>query len=152
MSAVETTAVRTYDGYSSLEVTRLDGDILKITLANPRNKLNAVDGQMHEDLRALFEELKMESEARAILLTGSGRAFSAGGDFEWMRSTGPDDFYAMRQEGKQIVWNLLDVEIPIVAAVNGPAIGLEVLTFASADHQEALRALSAKETPRFEGR
>ena len=124
MSAVETTAVRTYDGYSSLEVTRLDGDVLKITLANPRNKLNAVDGEMHEDLRRLFEELKQETEARAILLTGSGRAFSAGGDFNWMRATGTDDLYQMRQEGKQIVWNLLDVEVPIVAAVNGPAIGL----------------------------
>jgi enoyl-CoA hydratase len=110
--------------YSSLELERLDGDVLKITLANPRNPLNAVDGEMHEDLRRLFEELKTETTARAILLTGSGRAFSAGGDFEWMRRTGPDDFYAMRQEGKQIVWNLLDVEIPIVAAVNGPAIGL----------------------------
>jgi enoyl-CoA hydratase len=124
MSVTEAPAVRRYEGYSSFEFERLDGDVLKITLANPRNKLNAVDGEMHEDLRRLFEELKMEAGARAILLTGSGRAFSAGGDFAWMRSTGTDDLHRMRQEGKQIVWNLLDVEIPIVAAVNGPAIGL----------------------------
>jgi enoyl-CoA hydratase len=124
MSATETPAVRRYEGYSSLECERLDGDVLQITLANPRNKLNAVDGEMHEDLRRLFEELKMEDSARAILLTGSGRAFSAGGDFAWMRGTSTDDLYAMRREGKQIVWNLLDVEIPIVAAVNGPAVGL----------------------------
>jgi enoyl-CoA hydratase len=124
VSATEAPAVRRYEGYSSFEFERLDGDVLRITLANPRNKLNAVDGAMHEDLRRLFEELKMEDSARAILLTGSGRAFSAGGDFGWMTSVTSDDLYAMRQEGKQIVWNLLDVEIPIVAAVNGPAIGL----------------------------
>src|SRR5205814_501351 len=63
-------------------------------------------------------------EARAVLLTGSGRAFSAGGDFNWMRGVTKDALYEMRREGKQIVWNLLDVELPIVAAVNGPAIGL----------------------------
>ena len=120
----EAPVVRDYEGYSAIEFERLDGDVLRITLANPRNKLNAVDGEMHADLRRLFEELRSETAARAILLTGSGRAFSAGGDFEWMRSTSADDLYAMRQEGKQIVWDLLDVEIPIVAAVNGPAIGL----------------------------
>jgi enoyl-CoA hydratase len=124
VSVTEAPAVRRYEGYSSFEFERLDGDVLRITLANPRNKLNAVDGAMHADLRRLFEELKMEQSARAILLTGSGRAFSAGGDFAWMSSTTTDDLYAMRQEGKQIVWNLLDIEIPIVAAVNGPAIGL----------------------------
>jgi enoyl-CoA hydratase len=117
-------AIREYEGYSSIRFERLDGDVLKVTLANPRNDVNAADAEMHEDLRRLFEELKTEEHARAILLTGSGRAFSAGGDFEWMRGIGPDDLYRMRQEGKQIVWNFLDVEIPIVAAVNGPAIGL----------------------------
>jgi len=66
----------------------------------------------------------VEREARAVLLTGSGRAFSAGGDFNWMRGVTKDALYEMRREGKQIVWNLLDVELPIVAAVNGPAIGL----------------------------
>src|SRR5207237_455169 len=61
---------------------------------------------------------------RAGRLAGAGRAFSAGGDFNWMRGVTKDALYEMRREGKQIVWNLLDVELPIVAAVNGPAIGL----------------------------
>ena len=112
-----------YDGYSSIRFERL-GNVLKVTLANPRNELNAVDGQMHDELRRLFEELKTESDARAVLLTGAGRAFSAGGDFNWMTTIGSDGLYELRREGKQIVWNLLDVELPIVAAVNGPAIGL----------------------------
>ena len=112
-----------YDGYTSITFER-SGDVLRVALANPRNKLNAVDGEMHAELVRLFEELKTEQEARAVLLTGSGRAFSAGGDFKWMSSTTADSLYQMRREGKQIIWNLLDVELPIVAAINGPAIGL----------------------------
>ncbi|TMF86231.1 MAG: enoyl-CoA hydratase/isomerase family protein [Chloroflexi bacterium] len=112
-----------YGGYSSIRFERI-GDILKVTLANPRNELNAVDGELHDELCRLFADLKVEREARAVLLTGSGRAFSAGGDFNWMRGVTKDALYEMRREGKQIVWNLLDVELPIVAAVNGPAIGL----------------------------
>jgi enoyl-CoA hydratase len=79
---------------------------------------------MHEELRRAFEELKAERVARAVLLTGSGRAFSAGGDFNWMTTINTDGLYELRREGKQIVWNLLDVEVPVVAAINGPAIGL----------------------------
>jgi enoyl-CoA hydratase len=112
-----------YAGYSSIRFERV-GDVLRVTLANPRNELNAVDGELHDELRRLFEELKTERRARAIVLTGSGRAFSAGGDFRWMSGVKPEHLYEMRREGKQIVWNLLDVELPVVAAVNGPAIGL----------------------------
>ena len=112
-----------YEGYDAIRFERL-GDVLRATLANPRNELNAVDGGMHAELRRLFEELKDEDAARAVILTGSGRAFSAGGDFDWMAGVRPEDLSGMRREGKQIIWNLLDVEVPIVAAVNGPAVGL----------------------------
>lgn len=112
-----------YRGYSSLKFERI-GDVLRITLANPRSKVNSVDAEMHTELVRVFEELKSESSARAVVLTGTERAFCAGGDFAWMANTTSDDFYELRREGKQIVWNVLDVELPIVAAVNGPAIGL----------------------------
>jgi enoyl-CoA hydratase len=98
--------------------------VLRVTLDNPRAKLNTVDGEMHEELRRLFEELKAETDARAVVLTGAGRAFSAGGDFGWMQGVRPEDLDRMRREGKEIVWNLLDVDVPIVAAINGPAVGL----------------------------
>ena len=112
-----------YEGYTSMRFERL-GDVLRVTLDNPRTRLNTVDAPMHAELRRLFEELKGESGARAVLLTGAGRAFSAGGDFGWMAGVRPEDLPGMRREGKEIVWNLLDVELPIVAAINGPAVGL----------------------------
>jgi enoyl-CoA hydratase len=112
-----------YDDLDAIEVVRKD-NVLEVTLSNPRNAVNAVDGPMHRELGTLFERLKNERAARAVILTGAGRAFSAGGDFAWMREQGPDTLRELRNEGKQLVWNALDVEIPIVAAVNGPAVGL----------------------------
>lgn len=112
-----------YTGYDSMQFERL-GDVLRVTLDNPRTRLNTVDAAMHAELRRLFEELKRETRSRAIVLTGSGRAFSAGGDFGWMAGVTPAQLADMRLEGKEIVWNLLDVEVPIVAAINGPAVGL----------------------------
>jgi enoyl-CoA hydratase len=101
------------------------GAVLRVTIDNPRNDLNTVDGEMHSELARLFRELRREDQARAIVLTGSKRAFSAGGDFGWFGEI--SDAAAIehvRRDGKQIIWDLLDLEIPIVAAVNGPAIGL----------------------------
>jgi len=102
-----------------------DGHVLVATIDNPRSPMNAVDAALHRDLAELFEALKKEGEARAVILTGSGRAFSAGGDMEWFpQLRDPARMHALRREAKQIIWNQLDVEIPIVCALNGPAAGL----------------------------
>jgi enoyl-CoA hydratase len=112
------------DTYTTLRLERLD-DVLRVTIDHPGSELNAVDDQLHHDLTRLFGALRRESEARAVVLTGRGRAFSAGGDFKWfpqLRDMGRLE--ALRRDAKQLVWDLLDVEVPIVAAVNGHAMGL----------------------------
>jgi enoyl-CoA hydratase len=120
--------VSTYGGsVDSFETIRVepDGDVLVVTIDRPDSDLNAVDGRLHRDLAALMRLLKQEREARAILLTGSKQAFSAGGDFAWfpeLRDLATLD--SLRRDAKQLIWDLLDIEQPIVAAVNGPAIGL----------------------------
>ncbi|MGH7287656.1 MAG: enoyl-CoA hydratase/isomerase family protein, partial [Myxococcota bacterium] len=101
------------------------GDVLRIALAHPSLPQNRIDGTLHAELARLFRELKRESEARALLLTGQGSAFSAGGDFAWFPTL--DDLAKLdplRRDAKQMIWDLLDVELPIVAALNGPAVGL----------------------------
>jgi enoyl-CoA hydratase len=110
--------------YECIELER-DGDVLRVVIDHPRSDLNAVDAVLHEELTRLFDELRLEDEARAVVLTGRGRAFSAGGDFNWFPDLqAPGALEALRREGKQLVWNLLDVEVPIVCALNGHAIGL----------------------------
>ncbi len=113
------------DDFEFLRFERLDGHILQVTIDRPGSDLNAVDGRMHDELTGLFAVLRREREARCIVLTGSGRAFSAGGDFEWFPSLQePGRLEPLRQDGKNLIWDLLDVQVPIVAAVNGHAMGL----------------------------
>ena len=105
--------------------TQRDGDLLIVTIDHPDSAMNAVDEQLHHDLWELFRTLAAERDARAVVLTGAGRAFSAGGDMSWFPELRrPDRLHALRREGKQLIWNLLDVEVPIVCALNGPAVGL----------------------------
>jgi enoyl-CoA hydratase len=110
-----------------METIRLQrqGAVLVATIDNPRSELNAVDEVLHADLAELFRGLKRETEARAVLLTGSKKAFSAGGDFAWFPTlSSVERLEHLRLDARQLVWDLLDVEVPIVCAVNGPAVGL----------------------------
>ena len=112
------------EDFATLRLERV-GQVLRVTIDHPSSALNAVDDRLHHDLTALFAGLKREDEARAVLLTGRGRAFSAGGDFAWFPALQePGRLEALRRDAKQLIWDLLDVEIPIVAAVNGHAMGL----------------------------
>jgi len=101
------------------------GSVLRVTIDHPDNDLNAVDALLHEELSQLFRVLQREDEARAVLLTGRGKAFSAGGDFGWFPSLSDlGKLEHLRRDAKQMIWDLLDVSLPIVAAINGPAVGL----------------------------
>ena len=111
-------------GYQALHFDRV-GDVLRITIDHPGSKWNTVDALLHDELTRVFRDLKREDEARAVVFTGRGAAFSAGGDFGWFPTL--DDLEKLehlRRDAKQMIWDLLDVELPIVAAVNGPAVGL----------------------------
>lgn len=102
-----------------------DGDVLVVTIDHPQSVLNAVDHDLHADLTALFPRLQAERTARSVLLTGRGRAFSAGGDFAWFPTLqDPEVLRSLHLDAKAMIWDLLDVHLPIVTAVNGHAMGL----------------------------
>jgi enoyl-CoA hydratase len=84
-----------------------------------------VDAALHRDLTELFAALRRETQARAVLLTGTGRAFSAGGDFGWFPDLqAPGAQEELRRDARHMIFDLLDVELPIVCALNGHAMGL----------------------------
>jgi enoyl-CoA hydratase len=100
-------------------------DVLEVVIDRPGSDLNAVDGDLHHDLTHLFPRLQAERDARAILLTGAGRAFSAGGDFNWFPTLQDREALEhLRIDAKHLIYDLLDVHLPIVCAVNGHAMGL----------------------------
>jgi len=113
-----------YDMPAEVDV-RADGPLRIITLNRP-DALNAVDDALHTGLARLWPRLSEDRDARAAVLTGSGKAFSAGGDFTYLAELGRDT--ALREKtiahGRDIVLGMARCRIPVVAAVNGPAVGL----------------------------
>ena len=110
--------------FSTMRVTR-DDHVLSITIDHPSSPMNAVDALLHREFAELFRALKHERDARVAILTGSGRAFSAGGDLTWFPELrDPARLHDLRREAKQLIWDELDVEIPLVCALNGHAVGL----------------------------
>jgi enoyl-CoA hydratase/carnithine racemase len=102
-----------------------DGPIRIITLNRP-DALNAVNEPLHTGLARLWGRLSEDYDARAAVLTGAGRAFSAGGDFAYLAELGQDPVLRARtiSHGRDLVLGLARCRVPIVAAVNGPAAGL----------------------------
>ena len=101
------------------------GEVLEVVLRHPTSPVNAVDALLHHEFGELFRELRRERDARAIVLVGEGKAFSAGGDFAWFPSLrDPAALDELRRDAKQMIWDLLDVEVPIVCGLNGSAAGL----------------------------
>lgn len=101
------------------------GGVLEVMIDRADSALNAVDGVLHDDLTHLFPRLQAEREARAVLLTGTGSAFSAGGDFGWFPELADRErLERLRIDAKNMIYDLLDVHLPIVCALNGHAMGL----------------------------
>ena len=113
-----------YDIPDEIQV-EADGPIRVVRLNRP-DQLNATNHELHRGLAELFPQIDADEEARAVVLTGNGRAFSAGGDFNYLDELANDA--DKRKEtlahGRQIVTGMVACRVPIVAAVNGPAVGL----------------------------
>lgn len=103
----------------------LDDGVLTITLNRP-DRLNAVNRALHNDLSRVFVAASIDTDVEIIVLTGEGRAFSAGGDIEFLDHCikNPEVFPEVAYEGKRIVYSMLDCEKPIIGKINGHAIGL----------------------------
>lgn len=110
--------------YKSIALTR-KGRLLTITLNLPET-LNGVTDQMHEELAEVFTVAGQDPHSDVLLLTGAGRAFSAGGDVMTISADDhtPDKWDHELRLAKRIVFSMLDLEKPLVCRLNGHAIGL----------------------------
>lgn len=122
-----------YDLPDEVRIER-DGPVRIVRLARPE-QLNAVNEALHLGLMRVFPQLSADTEARVAVITGEGRAFSAGGDMDLLDRMVKDrtlrrDVIA---EGRDLVRNMLRCRIPVVAAVNGPAVGLGCSVVALSD-------------------
>ncbi|NWK98270.1 enoyl-CoA hydratase [Sphingobium lactosutens] len=113
-----------FDHYEMLSFSR-DGRVLTITMNRPE-LLNAVNHALHEEMARVFFDAADDTESDVIVLTGAGKAFSAGGDFDWLEKQAKGDRVPFVHEAKsmrRIVMGLLDCAKPVIAKVNGDAMG-----------------------------
>ena len=111
-----------------------DGPVRVVRLSRPE-QLNAVNQDLHAGLTQVFPLLSADADARVAVITGEGRAFSAGGDFGLLDRMVNDRVlrHDVIAEGRELVLNMIRCRIPVVAAVNGPAVGLGCSVIALSD-------------------
>ena len=113
-----------FSSYKAIKFHR-NGHVLHATMNRP-DTLNAVDPEMEDDFSRIFADVGTDTETRVMVLTGSGRAFSAGGDIEHMQTVieRPALFLDSMSRSKALIHSIIDCPKPIIAKVNGAAIGL----------------------------
>jgi enoyl-CoA hydratase len=117
-----------YDRYEHLKVEVAPDGVCTVTLNRPE-ALNAAGGPMHPELERIWLDINDDERIKAVVLTGAGRAFSAGGDLKAMaqRVGTIENFrHSLKQPAntRRLWQNLIDVQVPVIAAINGDAIGL----------------------------
>lgn len=102
-----------------------DGPVRIVRLNRPQT-YNAIDRAMHHDLVEVWSRLEADPGARAVLLTGTGRAFSGGGDLDMVNAVHTDEVLReeIMRETRALILAMVDFRLPVVAAINGPAVGL----------------------------
>jgi enoyl-CoA hydratase len=122
-----------YEPYRALKFDRPEPGVVQILIEGPG--LNSVGRELHRELADVWLTVDRDSETRVAVLTGAGRAFSAGGSFELLREVTSD--YAIRlrvmREARDLVSNIVNCSKPIVSAINGPAVGAGLVAALLAD-------------------
>lgn len=113
-----------YEDYETLKVVR-EGKIVTVSFNRPEVK-NSTNARMHQELARVFPEIGRDPEAHVVILTGEGDCFSAGGDIAGMQRnlTDPGRWVESMGEARDILMGVIDLDRPVIAKVNGHAIGL----------------------------
>lgn len=124
----------TYENYRHLTFERRDNGVLLLTLDRPE-RLNAADETMHTELATVWNDVARDEQTRVVVVTGAGKAFSAGGDLDMVERMAGDHARVSHilTEMSDIVYNMINCDKPIVSAINGPAVGAGLVVGLLAD-------------------
>lgn len=115
-------------------------DRIGIVKFNNPKSLNALSTELLRELRTLLLELKNDTRPRVLVLTGEGRAFVAGGDIKEMSEKTPLEAREFSRLGNSVMSCIEDYPIPVIAAVNGYALGGGLELVLSADFAYASKS------------
>ena len=123
-----------YARYEHLQLERRPNGVLLITLNRPA-VLNAAHEGMHTEMATVWADVDQDDDTRVAVVTGAGRAFSAGGDLAMVeRQMGNFDLTTrMLKEMSDLVYNMANCAKPIVSAINGVAVGAGLVVALLAD-------------------
>ncbi len=123
-----------FDKYRDLRFERRDNGVLWITINRPE-VYNATDAQLHRDLSVIWHDIDADDDTRVVVITGEGKAFSAGGDLEWIESFvgESDELQQVMKEAGDVVYNMLSCSKVVISAINGVAVGAGLAVALMAD-------------------
>ena len=122
-----------YADYQHLRFEPQPNGVLCITLDRP--PVNATDARMHWELTEVWKTIDADAAVRVALVTGAGKAFSAGGDISLLEDMAGNAAAAARtlREAADIVYNMINLDKPIISAINGVAVGAGLAVALMAD-------------------
>ena len=123
-----------YKDYQHLKFDRRTNGVLLITINRPE-VLNATDDRLHWELTQIWLTVGADPETKVAVITGAGRAFSAGGDLKMVEHNAKDPARVARvlQEASDLVYNVINLDKPVVSAINGVAVGAGLVVALLAD-------------------
>src|SRR5215468_11584526 len=113
-----------YTDYQHLIFDRRPSGVVLVTINRPE-VMNATNARLHWELTQVWLTVDADPQARVALVTGAGRAFSAGGDLDMVDANSRDPKRLARtiREASDIVYNMINLDKPIISAINGVAVG-----------------------------
>jgi enoyl-CoA hydratase len=123
-----------YADFQHILFERRDNHILWLTLNRPE-VLNAANARLHTELVEVWHTIDRDPDVHVAVVTGAGRAFSAGGDLQMVEDAHQnyDEILRILDEARDLVYNMLKCSKPIVSAINGAAVGAGLVVALLAD-------------------
>lgn len=123
-----------YTEYEHLLFERRENGVLLITINRPE-VFNATNARLHWELSRVWLDISDDDRTRVAVITGAGKAFSAGGDLSMLEGQLGNfkEIHAISNEAADLVYNIIDCKKPVVSAINGVAVGAGLAVALMAD-------------------